>query len=115
MTTKNFDYVTGDTLEIEVTCRWADGSAVDLDGATARWEVAPVTPRLLGAAIVAATIGDGIEVTDEAGGVLLITMLRGVITTTGDYFHHLKLTMPGGEALTPLQGTIKAKRALITT
>lgn len=115
MTTKNFDYVTGDTLEIEVTCRWADGSAVSLAGATARWEVAQVTPRLIGAAVVVATIGDGIEVTDSVNGVLLITMLRGVITTTGDYFHHLKLTLPGGEALSPLQGTIKAKRSLITS
>lgn len=109
-------YYAGDTLEIEVTVEDADGVAMDLSGASARWAVAKWISNIqFGPALLTKTSADGITFTDAANGVVLVAIGAGELVTPGDLIHELEITLPAGTSFTAARGRIASAATILST
>lgn len=107
-------YVAGDHLELVVSVVDGDGAAVDLAGLQgARYVI--TTSSGSTAALALKSLGSGIAVTDEAGGVLTVTLSSGDTgSLAGTYAHELEIIDALGRVATVMQGQIKiARQALL--
>jgi hypothetical protein len=102
------NYVSGDTLPINVTAKDETGAILDLTGAALVYEVStgeePTQPPML-----TKTIGSGITVVSAAAGTFTITLTAGETASmvTGNYFHECEVTISGA-VYTLFQGVIMA-------
>jgi hypothetical protein len=112
----SFEMVAGDSKRINFTLLDATtGGALDITGAVARWQVSRMkgemfspTPTLM------KSMADGIEVTDEFGGLLTVTLKPSdTVSLFGDFYHELELIDATGDVATVYTGTFTIKRALI--
>ena len=113
-TPNNFRMTAGDTKVLVVTVTDDDGLAVDLTGATVKWQAA----RSFGkdAAISKATGGSGIVLNDPANGQFTITLNPSdTEDLSGEYFHEAEVTATDTTISTVLQGSFKINPRLIAS
>lgn len=99
------DYVSGDSLRINVPVVDADGDPFPLTGSTVRWVLA----RRAGAdPIIEKTTDDDVEITDPDGGELVVH-LSGSETEdlSGQWYHEAELTDPDGAVATLFSGEFR--------
>lgn len=107
-------YVAGDYLDLVVSIVDGAGVAVDLSGLqSARYAITayggPTT------ALVSKSLGAGIVLTDDASGVLTVTLDNGDTGgLVGKYSHELEIIDADGRVVTVMQGEIRiAAQALL--
>ena len=108
-----FDYVAGDSLDIDFTVLTASGSVQNLTDCTAKWGVAKrISTMQFGPVLVTKTIGTGITVTNAALGTLKVSVSKGELTAVGDLIHELEVTLPSGASTTVASGILKSRAAV---
>lgn len=110
----NFEMHQGDTKRLHITIKDPDGVPVSLIGVqTIKWWVArrvTSTTKLL-----QKSLGNGITVTNSAGGVLTIAIdPEDTVAVSGDYYHELEVVDSAGDIGTVLRGTMTVVRALVS-
>lgn len=108
---QNFTMTAGDTKTLVVSVTDAEGSAVNITGATIRW----VCKRSLGkAASISKTTVLGISLTDAVNGQFTVTLNPSdTDDLAGIFQHEVELTASDGTISTILSGTMKVNKALI--
>lgn len=94
-----------ETWVLECTFTDEDGAAIDLTGAAAiRWALAD---QLDGFAMLEATLGDGITVTDADAGqaTINIAVADHADIPPGSYIHDCQITLSNGEVIGQFRGT----------
>lgn len=106
----NFQMVAGDDKTLVVSIKDAEGNAVNITGATFKWQCARSYGK---ASAISKTSSSGIAITDGANGTLTVT-LSGSDTESlsGTYVHELQMTL-NSIVSTPIVGTMKVNKALI--
>lgn len=109
----SFDMLTGNDKILQITLRDEDGSPHDLNGHTIGFVV-----RLTraGANLISKSIGSGITVTDEAGGVFRITLSDTDTDAFNDgvYYYEVKVTTDTLVEVSVLDGKIRMRKSLFT-
>jgi hypothetical protein len=112
---QSFDLFAGDSRALTFTVVDDSGNNVDLTGASAIWEMAPLNWKSSAASPL-------LTKTSAAGG---ITLANGSFTlklastdteglTEGSYYHEAQITLADGITIgTPLSGRVKVKSNLI--
>jgi hypothetical protein len=106
----------GDTQRVNFTLTKSDGNALDLTGATIRWEASRLkTGGLFSSTpVIVKTDQDGIEVVDALNGFLTVTLSpEDTLPISGDFYHELETTDVSGDVATVFSGQFKIKKALI--
>lgn len=105
------EMVQGDTLALDFAIVDGAGAAVDLAGATIRWQLAR---SVRATALIEKAIGSGVTVTDDAGG-LFTVMLEPEDTQaiTGSFYFEVELIDALGNVSTPCTGRISVLPGLI--
>jgi hypothetical protein len=102
----------GDTKRFTLTIT-RSGSAEDLAGAALRWTAKPSLSDTDDAVTtIKKTIGDGITVTDEPGGIALLQLDPAdtiLLTKTTTYHYDVQLVTAGGDVETIDTGKITVK------
>lgn len=107
----DFEMFAGDTKILGVTAKDAAGEVVDISGATIRWQLAKSVTT---AALVEKATGDGITITDGAGGAFDIELDNADTEgLKGDHYHEAEVELADGTIATVLSGTVTIKRTLI--
>ena len=112
----DFELFQGDTKRINFTLTKADGTALDLTGATIRWEASKLKAGGLFSStpVIVKTDQDGIEVVDALNGFLTVTLPpEDTLPISGDFYHELETTDVSGDVATVFSGQFKIKKALI--
>ena len=107
----NFVMTAGDDKTLVVTVKDANGTAVNITGASIKWQCA----RSFGkASDISKTTSSGISITDGANGVFTVTLTAAnTESLRGNFYHEAQLTDSGGAISTVLFGTMKVNPALI--
>lgn len=101
----------GDTAALDFAIVDAGGGAVDLMGATIRWQMAR---SVRAAAILEKAIGSGITITDAAAGKFTVELdPTDTAAITGTFYHEVEIIDAVGNVSTPRSGTILIKPGLI--
>ena len=102
----NIEMVAGNTKEIEITVVDSDGQAVDLSGYVARWGL--FKPHGGGALVLKASATGGIDVSQAASGLLVVSLAAADTDgLAGLYLHECEVEGPGGEIETVVQGEVR--------
>lgn len=107
----DFTMFAGDSRTITVTVKNDQGAAVDITGATLKWQAAP---SVSGAAVISKTSGSGIDLTSPSTGVFTIT-LDGADTDAlgeGVFYHEAEMVL-AGDTSTVLTGSMVVEKTLI--
>ena len=86
------DLYQGTTRTLDVSILDASGTAVDLSSVTGvEWVMAP---NAYGTAVISKSLGDGIAITDEAGGLVTIALLPADTEDLpcGRYYHECRVS-----------------------
>jgi len=107
----NFNMTAGDTKQLVITVKDADGDAVSITGSSIKWQCA----RSLGkASVLSKTTSSGIQITDGANGVFVVTLSPSdTESLVGNYYHESQITFSDNTVSTVLVGTMTVKPALI--
>ena len=112
----DFELFQGDTQRVNFTLKKADGTALDLTGATLRWEAS----KLKGVGVFSSTPvltktdQDGIDVVDPLNGFLIVSLSpEDTASISGDFYHELEATDVSGDVATVFSGQFRVKKALI--
>jgi hypothetical protein len=104
--------VQGDTVSLDFAIVDDAGAVVDLTSATIRWQMAR---SVYAEPDLEKSIGDGITVTDDEGG--LFTVLLDDVDTidlAGTFYYEVEIIDGGGNVSTPKTGTISILPGLIS-
>ena len=100
----------GDTWEFDATLHDAEGTVLNLgDADNIEWNLRNSAKRI----VAALRLSDGIEVTNEVGGLCRITLLpmRTALLAEGTYSDEVRVTMSDGTISTQAVGSIVATKA----
>lgn len=107
----NFVMTAGDSKTLVVTVRNADGDAVNITGATIKWQAARSYGK---ASVITKSTSSGISITDGTNGVFTVTLnTSDTDSLSGIYHHEAELTATDSTKSTVLVGTMKINPALI--
>lgn len=112
----DFQLFQGDTKRINFALKRADGSPLELVGATLRWQAA----RLKAPDVFSSTPSlskneqNGIEVIDAVNGLVVVTIEPAETNTlAGEFYHELESIDSSGDVATVYSGTFLIRKALI--
>jgi hypothetical protein len=100
---------TGDTWTLEAALHDMSNAALDLTDAVVQWNL-----RNAAQAVVASlSVGNGIVVTDAAGGLCTVTVppIKTAALAVGDYADEIRVVMKNGIVTTQAVGVITVARA----
>ena len=107
----NFTMTAGDTKQLVVTVKDADGDAVSITGSTIKWQCARSYGK---ASSISKTTTSGIQITDGANGVFTVTINPSDTNSlVGNFSHEAEITFSDGTISTVLFGTMKIFPAII--
>lgn len=107
----NFVMTAGDSKTLVITVRNADGDAVNITGATIKWQAARSYGKT---SVISKTTSSGISITDGTNGVFAVTLSPSdTDSLSGIYHHEAELTATDTTKSTVLVGTMKINPALI--
>lgn len=106
----NFTMTAGDYKTLVITIKDAEGTAVNISGATIKWQCG----RSFGkASTLSKSTSSGIQITDGANGQYTVTLdASDTDSMSGTYYHESEMTLSGIKT-TVLVGTMKVIPALI--
>lgn len=108
---QDFEMFSGEQKELAIAITDDAGAAVDLTGVTVRWSLARTARS---APLIEKVTGDGIVVTDAAGGACTVTLVPAdTEALEGDYYHEAEVTDGAGRPTTVLHGRARIKPNLI--
>lgn len=118
MAASDLQLTAGTTFAFGVTWQTKDGDhmvAVDLSGCTARLQMRDAKS---GALLVAADIGDGIEIPDPKGGKITVSLKPAKTQTLGarrlgDVVYELRAYFPSGDAYPVMTGFVAVAEGVI--
>ncbi|HTK34538.1 MAG TPA: hypothetical protein VL358_04520 [Caulobacteraceae bacterium] len=109
---KNLSFFLGEDWQIELTCRDADGGALDLTGAQVKWRLAD--PRTLRLDLVN---GDGVVLADDpttgVATIVVTAAMQGELPA-GLYSHEAQVVLADGTVSDQAYGTLYARESLFT-
>ena len=112
MIIQNFTLTAGDTKSLVITVKDNEGVAVDITGASVKWQAARSFGKA--SAISKATGGSGIVLTNPSTGVFTVTLdADDTEDLKGQFYHEAQVTLADGTIATVLFGTMKINPALI--
>lgn len=108
----NFSMFRGDSKILQITIKDLAGQPVSLAGLqSARWAMAP---KITSAPVLTKSLGSGILIASESGGVLEVTLLpTDTQNLSGSYYHELEIIDVSGKVSTILTGNIEIVNDLI--
>lgn len=112
----SFEMFSGDTMRVNFTITDAStGSALDLTGATVRWQMSKAKAIGFSATpIITKTEGNGLEITDAFGGLILVNLdPEDTEGRSGNFYHELECIDIDGDVSTAYTGTFIINKALI--
>lgn len=112
----SFEMFSGDTMRVNFAITDAStGDALDLFGATVRWQMSRAkTVGFSGTPILSKTEGDGLEIVDAFGGLVLVSLApEDTEGRSGLFYMELEITDADGDISTAYSGTFTVKKALI--
>lgn len=101
----------GDTYRVNFVIQTEAGEPQDLEGCTLTWQL--VRPD--GSTALTKTVSNGITVTNEALGQILLTISKGDIPVSGLYNYELECILPSGESYTQAHGALNVLSAIRAT
>lgn len=112
----DFTLYQGDTKRIHFSLKRDDGSALELTGATVRWQASKLkAPGVFSSTpILQKTEADGIEIDDETGGILTVILEpEDTLSLSGLFHMELETIDASGDVATVFVGEFEIKKALI--
>ena len=104
--------IQGDTLALDFAITDADGAAVDLTGATIRWQMAR---SVYAAPDLSKAVGTGITVTSAPGGLFTVMLAPSdTADITGTFYFEVEIVDASGNVSTPRTGEIVISPGLIS-
>lgn len=112
----DFTLFQGDTKRINFALKRADGSLLDVTGATIRWQAS----KLKGQGLFSSTpslskdTANGIEVVDAFSGLVTVVLdPADTVSISGDFYAELETVDATGDVATVYSGQFQIKKALI--
>lgn len=112
----SFEMFSGDTMRVNFTINDASTSnPLDLFGSTVRWQMSKAKPvGFSSTPILSKTEGDGLEIVDAFGGLVLVRLApEDTEGRSGSFYQELEITDADGDVSTAYAGTFTIKKALI--
>lgn len=102
----------GDTKTLQVTVKDENGDAVDLTGASIRWQASRSVNKR--PADLEKSVGDGITITDATAGRFDVTLdSADTEDLRGDFYHEAEVIDASGNVSTVFTGTLTIEPTLI--
>lgn len=112
----SFEMFAGDTMRMNFAITDAStGNELDLFGSTVRWQMSRAkTVGFSSTPILSKTEGDGLEIVDAFGGLILVRLApEDTEGRSGVFYHEVELIDADGDVSTAYSGTFTIKKALI--
>lgn len=105
------EMVQGDTVALDFSIVDAAGDAVDLTGATVRWQM---SRSVQATAILSKSVGSGITVTNAAGGLFTVDLAPAdTVDLAGTFYYEAEIIDASDNVSTVRTGQIKILPGLI--
>jgi hypothetical protein len=112
----DFTLYQGDTKRLHFSLKRDDGTALELTGATLRWQASKLkaTGVFSSTPVLQKTETDGIQIDDETGGLVTVVLEpEDTVNLSGLFYHELEAIDASGDVATVFTGEFEIKKALI--
>lgn len=109
---QNITIVAGNSLSVHVTVSDEDGAAIDLTGATVKWQVATSPDGTRSDPVISKQTGSGISIL-ASGVTIAIDPIDTITLRPGTYYHEVQVSLGDGTVGTVTQGTFLINPSII--